>query len=106
MSGKGASSQPKQTGSYDPRDNYIYLGRDERGFDHVFCTKLKREGVYVIDPTKYPDGRRGGSYLDGKPVEEYVEAVKFKYGWANLRYGGSLADVFFDAIEIKESGSQ
>lgn len=68
------------------RPDYIILGTDTTGAQHVYDTTT--ETVHIV----HPDGSRGRKILwdTSKTVDDYVEAVADGRGWDTRRYGRSL----------------
>jgi hypothetical protein len=74
------------------RPDYIFLGVDGDGGDHVYRTF--EESVHVIR-----DGR--GVHVqefDGKDVDHWMAYIEGKRGWANRRYGVSLLELLEEAL--------
>jgi len=74
------------TGRTDPRPDFIRLGRDTTGADHVYDTQT--ETVHIV----HSDGSRGRKILwdTDKTVDDYVETVADARGWDDRRYGRDL----------------
>jgi len=81
----------KRTG---PRPPYILLGTDANGGDHLLGTA--DDTVVVVDRKQRTIGHR--ERLRGRSVDEWIAYVATARGWADRRYGLSIAEALEGAV--------
>lgn len=71
------------------RPTYVPLGTDSEGRHHVYRTD--DETVHVVDPD---GGRTRRESLGTRPVDDWMDFVAYRRGWARRQYGRDrIADI-------------
>jgi|GEM_PF-5261854 len=82
--------------STDPRPNYLALGRDAEGREHVY--RPYREEVIVIRDRQ----RVHTTVLDDNTVEDWMRFINDRTGWLRVDYGPAPTDLerFFGGVAL------
>lgn len=85
-----STSNSERQNRTDPRPNYIFLGTDDEGADHVW--RVHADVVIVVDDTE----RIHVEQLAPKHVDDWIAYVGMRRGWETRRYYESLGQWFGD----------